>query len=48
MSEKEICGYPLKLEKELKVASQKKAKRKRQSFNQYVISLIEKDLASGA
>jgi len=47
MTEKKLAGYPLKLEKELKENGQKRAKRKRQSFNQYVAGLIEKDLASG-
>ncbi len=44
MTEKILSSYPLKLEKELKENGQKRAKQKRQSFNQYVISLIEKDL----
>lgn len=41
---KTIKQYPLKIEKSIKDRAFKQAKRKRQSFNQYVIMLIENDL----
>jgi predicted HicB family RNase H-like nuclease len=45
MSESKIMSqYPLKIEKSIKDRAFKQAKRKRQSFNQYIITLIENDL----